>query len=116
MPRPMNAPAFVNFGYRRITVSPISPKRRFFNPRNADPSFSTTLVRQLERFSILCLLMGLANLATATDVVTYHNDLARTGQNLKETTLTLTNVNSSPFGKLFSMAVDGRSVMGGPFP
>ncbi len=43
----------------------------------------------------------------ATDVVTYHNDLARTGQNLEERTLTPGNVNSSSFGKLFTMAVDG---------
>jgi hypothetical protein len=45
--------------------------------------------------------------ASATDVVTYHNDIARTGQNLSETTLTTSNVKSSSFGKLFTMPVDG---------
>ncbi|HXY10858.1 MAG TPA: PQQ-binding-like beta-propeller repeat protein [Terriglobales bacterium] len=44
---------------------------------------------------------------SVTDVVTYHNDVARTGQNLQETTLTTSNVNSSSFGKLFTATVDG---------
>jgi hypothetical protein len=45
--------------------------------------------------------------ASATDVLTYHNDKARSGQNLQETILTTTNVNSATFGKLFTMPVDG---------
>jgi hypothetical protein len=46
--------------------------------------------------------------ATATtDVLTYHNDVARTGQNLTETTLTTSNVTSAKFGKLDFYSVDG---------
>ncbi|MGA9135519.1 MAG: hypothetical protein WB384_26210, partial [Candidatus Sulfotelmatobacter sp.] len=42
-----------------------------------------------------------------TDVLTYHNDVARTGQNLTETILTTSNVVSSGFGKLGFYPVDG---------
>ena len=43
----------------------------------------------------------------ATDVLTYHNDLARTGQNLTETTLNTSNVNAAKFGKIGFYAADG---------
>jgi hypothetical protein len=41
-----------------------------------------------------------------TDVLIYHNDIARTGQNLNETVLTPTNVTSAKFGKLGFYSVD----------
>jgi IPT/TIG domain len=40
-------------------------------------------------------------------VLTYHNDTARTGQNLQEYALTAATVNSSTFGALFTCPVDG---------
>jgi hypothetical protein len=43
-----------------------------------------------------------------TDVITYKNDVARTGQNLTETTLTLTNVTATSFGLLRTLATDGK--------
>lgn len=45
---------------------------------------------------------------TFTNVLTFHNDVARTGENPTETVLTHANVNSSSFGKLFSVPVDGK--------
>jgi hypothetical protein len=47
--------------------------------------------------------------ATSTsDVATFKNDVARTGQNLSESTLTLANVNSTSFGLLHIVMVDGK--------
>jgi hypothetical protein len=46
--------------------------------------------------------------ARGTDVVTYKNDLARTGQNLTEKTLTPANVAAASFGKLRFLGTDGK--------
>jgi Immunoglobulin I-set domain len=44
--------------------------------------------------------------ASTVSVLTYHNDLARTGQNLNESTLTTANVNSANFGMVGNLSVD----------
>jgi hypothetical protein len=43
-----------------------------------------------------------------TDVTTYKNDISRSGLNSTETTLTTANVNSSGFGLLHNVTVDGK--------
>jgi hypothetical protein len=43
-----------------------------------------------------------------TDVVTYKNDVARTGQNLTEAQLTPASVNATDFGKLRFLNTDGK--------
>ncbi|MGA9641493.1 MAG: immunoglobulin domain-containing protein [Terriglobales bacterium] len=61
--------------------------------------------------------MGKANSTAATltvsppgptDVLTYHNDIARTGQNSTELTLTPGNVNAAKFGQVSYYGMDGR--------
>jgi len=55
--------------------------------------------------------------SSSTDVITYHYDNQRTGQNLNEVTLTPANVNSTKFGKLgeFTVGPDATVVLGDPF-
>jgi hypothetical protein len=45
---------------------------------------------------------------TMVDVLTFHNDNSRTGQNLHETQLTPGNVNPLQFGKVAFLPVDGK--------
>ncbi len=56
---------------------------------------------------LFCLSGGPLAMAQ-TNVTTYHYDNARSGQNTKETILTPLNVNSTKFGKKFSVFVDGQ--------
>jgi hypothetical protein len=46
--------------------------------------------------------------SAAADVVTYHNDNARTGQQLNETVLTPSSVSVATFGKIGFFPVDGK--------
>jgi len=58
--------------------------------------------------SSAAVLTVTAAVSATTDVVTYHNDNQRTGQNLAETTLMPSNVTKSNFGLQHLAAVDGK--------
>jgi hypothetical protein len=57
--------------------------------------------------SLLLYLLLLSSLALAQDVLTYHNNNARTGVDNQETILNTNNVKSATFGKLFVVSADG---------
>jgi hypothetical protein len=46
--------------------------------------------------------------SSSVDITTYHVDVARTGLNPNETTLTTSNVTSAQFGLIRTLAVDGK--------
>src|SRR5271154_6172981 len=68
-------------------------------PRGAGPG--------LPWLAFLCFPGVLLPVTAQTSIVTYHNDLSRTGQNLTETKLTPDTVRSAQFGMLFRVPVDG---------
>src|SRR3954451_11792065 len=57
---------------------------------------------------IAALLLGVSALASATDVLTHHNNLARTGAVLDEVALSPSSLKTQKFGRLFSVMVNGQ--------
>jgi outer membrane protein assembly factor BamB len=74
---------------------------------SAQPVVIPSFFRTLPALLLLAILCVSASPAHAQDVLTYHNNNARTGLYSSEATLNLTNVNSATFGKLFTVPADG---------
>jgi hypothetical protein len=70
--------------------------------------FSAVCLTALAVLFVSCILVP-EGWGQFTGVVTYHNDIGRTGWNSNETILTPQNVNVSNFGKLFAYPLDGAS-------
>ena len=61
-----------------------------------------------------CAFLCAQPVSAQVNVWTYHNDNLRTGANLQETTLTLSNVSSKSFGLLFSCDVEAGQIYAQP--
>src|SRR5207245_1639518 len=61
----------------------------------------------LSRAALAGALLGVPRASAQVNVLTQHNDGARTGQNLQETMLTPDAVRTTQFHRLFQFALDG---------
>jgi hypothetical protein len=100
---------------RRFRLSKLGTSVHDYNPSNYLSSI-------LSAFLALWLFQGCGGSATSSsggnpnptptassvDVVTYHYDNMRTGQNSNETALTTSNLTPTKFGKLGAFIVDGK--------
>ncbi len=70
--------------------------------------FRRALLRIYAGLCVSTVVFAYSYAQTQVDVLTQHNNNARTGANLRETTLTPGNVNKTQFGMLFKRALDDQ--------
>jgi hypothetical protein len=76
-------------------------------------AFKVTVANTVGSITSTAATLTVTSATSTTDVLTYHNDNSRSGQNLTELVLTPTAVNSTQFGLLRVLSADG-SVDGQP--
>jgi hypothetical protein len=85
------------------TVGTISPSG-LYTPPSAAGTHTITATSVADPTQSATAMVAVTDYA---GTFTYHNDIARIGQNLRELALTPATVNQAQFGKIFSCAVDG---------
>jgi hypothetical protein len=70
-------------------------------------TFTGTTASLTHTATLALTVQAAVSSTNAPDVTTYHDDIARDGLNAQETILTLSNVNSTQFGKLAFDTADG---------
>lgn len=89
---------------KRLQLTALVHERQLNQSRPVD----SKRVRLCSPLFLLLICSPLIHLSAQTNVLTYHNDSARTGQNLSETALAPSNVKSASFGRLLTISVDGK--------
>ncbi len=96
-----------NTGVASVNAAGVATSGTLGSGVNAGFTSMQAAVGSTTGVSILSVTNHTSNSIGFAGVFTQHNDISRTGQNLSESILTPTNVNTATFGKMFSQAVDG---------